>query len=128
MSVRTGQEVIQRLKEHPPTLHHRGQKIEDITTEPGIKGGVASLASLYDHQWEHEAASLFTSPSSGEKVGITHIIPKTKEELVKLGDAMHLRAEFTQGMMGRMPDYLNRAMAAYAGSAEFLDKNRDGFA
>lgn len=128
MSARTGQEVIQRLKEQPPTLYHRGQKIEDITTEPGIRGGVTSLAALYDHQWEHEATSLFTSPSSGDKVGITHIIPKTKEELVRLGDAMHLRAEFTQGMMGRMPDYLNRALAAYAGSAEFLDKNRDGFA
>jgi 4-hydroxyphenylacetate 3-monooxygenase len=119
---------MQRLKEQPPTLYHRGRKIEDITTEPGIKGGVASLASLYDHQWEHEERSLFTSPSSGEKVGITHVIPKTKEELVRLGDAMHLRAEFTQGMMGRMPDYLNRAIAAFAGSAEFLNKNRAGFA
>ena len=128
MSARTGKELLQRFKEHPPALYHRGHKIKDITTEPGIRGGVESLASLYDHQWEFQELSLFPSPSSGDPVGITHIIPETKDELVRLGDAMYLRAEFTQGMMGRMPDYLNRAIAAYAGSAAFLNKNRDGFA
>lgn len=128
MGARRGAEVIQRFKEEPPALYHRGHKVADITTEPGIAGGVKSLAALYDHQWAHPEVSLYTSPSSGEAVGITHMIPTTKEELTRLGDAMHLRAEFTQGMMGRMPDYLNRAMAAYAGGADFLNKNRDGFA
>ncbi|MEZ4712481.1 MAG: 4-hydroxyphenylacetate 3-monooxygenase, oxygenase component [Caldilineaceae bacterium] len=128
MGARRGAEVIQRLKDQPPALFHRGRKVADITTEPGIEGGVKSLAALYDHQWAHPDFSLYTSPSSGDPVGITHIIPETKAELTRLGDAMHLRAEFTQGMMGRMPDYLNRAMAAYAGGAEFLNKNRDGFA
>lgn len=128
MGARRGEEVIQRLREQPPALYHRGQKVADITTEPGIKGGVKSLAALYDHQWEHKEVSLYTSPTSGDLVGITHLIPQTKEELIQVGQAMHLRAEYTQGMMGRMPDYLNRALAAYAGGAEFLNKNREGFA
>jgi len=128
MGARRSEEVIARFKEQPPAIYHCGKKVEDITTEPGIKNGVKSLASLYDHQWEHPDASLYISPTTGDKVSITHLIPKTKEELTKVGDAMHLRGEFTQGMMGRMPDYLNRAMAAYAGGAEFLNKNRDGFA
>ncbi|MEM7343464.1 MAG: 4-hydroxyphenylacetate 3-monooxygenase, oxygenase component [Chloroflexota bacterium] len=128
MGARRGAEIIQRFKEQPPAIYHRGKKVEDITTEPGIKGGVQSLAALYDHQWETAEVSLYKSPTTGEQVGITHMIPETKEVLTKIGDAMHLRAEYTQGMMGRMPDYLNRAMAAYAGGAEFLNKNRDGFA
>jgi len=128
MSARRGAEVIARFKEQPPALYHRGKKVEDITTEPGIRGGVKSLASLYDHQWAHPNESLYPSPTTGDPVGITHMIPRTKEDLVALGNAMHLRAEYTQGMMGRMPDYLNRAMAAYAGGAEFLNNNRDGFA
>ena len=128
MGARRGAEVIQRLKEQPPALYHRGQKVQDITAEPGIQNGVKSLAALYDHQWAHPDVSLYKSPSSGEPVGITHMIPTAKEELVRLGNAMHLRAEFTQGMMGRMPDYLNRAVAAYAGGAEFLNENRNGFA
>ena len=51
MPARTAEQVIQRLKEQPPALYHRGKKVEDITTEPGIMNGVHSLASLYDHQW-----------------------------------------------------------------------------
>jgi 4-hydroxyphenylacetate 3-monooxygenase len=128
MGARRGSEVIERFKAQPPALYHRGKKVEDITTEPGIKGGVRSLASLYDHQWDTPEISLCPSPTGGDLIGITHLIPKTKAELIRLGEAMVCRAEFTQGMMGRMPDYLNRAMAAYAGGAEFLNKNRDGFA
>lgn len=120
MPARTAQQLIDRFKEHPPALYHHGQRITDITTEPGIKNGVHSLAALYDHQWQHPDISLYPSPSSGDPVGITHIIPQTKEELKAVGKAMHLRAGYTQGMMGRMPDYLNRAIAAYAGSADFL--------
>ncbi len=128
MPARNAQQVLAQLKEQPPALYHRGQKIEDITTEPGIKNGVHSLADLYDHQWEHQDTSLYTSPNSGDPVGITHMIPKTKEELKAIGNAMHLRATHTQGMMGRMPDYLNRAIASYAGSADFLSVQGDQFA
>jgi 4-hydroxyphenylacetate 3-monooxygenase len=56
------------------------------------------------------------------------MIPRTREELTAVGDTMHLRAEYTQGMMGRMPDYLNRSLAGYAGSADFLKVQSDQFA
>ena len=120
MPARTAEQLIARLRERPPALYHRGKKVADITSEPGLKNGVLSLASLYDHQWEHEATSLFTSPTTGDKVNITFMVPRTREELTAIGEAMYQRARFTLGMMGRMPDYLNRAIAGYAGSADFL--------
>ena len=120
MPARTGSEVLDRFKNSPPSLWHRGALVEDITTEPGIKNGVKSLAGLYDHQWEHQDLSLYRSPTTGDPVGITHMIPQTVDDLKAIGVAMHKRAESTQGMMGRMPDYLNRAMAGYAGGAKFL--------
>jgi 4-hydroxyphenylacetate 3-monooxygenase len=128
MPARTGQQLIERFKEQPPTLYHRGKLVTDITTEPGIKNGVFSLADLYDHQWQHPEVSLYTSPSTSDQVGITHRIAQTKEELKAVGQAMYLRAAHTQGMMGRMPDYLNRAIAGYAGSADFLKVQGDQFA
>lgn len=120
MPARRGSDVIDRFQECPPALYHKGELVEDITTEPGIKNGVHSLAALYDHQWEHADISLYDSPTTGHKVGITHMIPETTDDIKAIGTAMHKRAESTQGMMGRMPDYLNRAMAGYAGGAEFL--------
>ncbi|MEZ4732934.1 MAG: hypothetical protein R3E79_38025 [Caldilineaceae bacterium] len=53
MPARTAQQVIARLQAQPPALYHRGRRIADVTTEPGIKNGVHSLADLYDHQWTH---------------------------------------------------------------------------
>ncbi|MEM7333484.1 MAG: 4-hydroxyphenylacetate 3-monooxygenase, oxygenase component [Chloroflexota bacterium] len=128
MPARTAEQVIQRLQEQPPAIYHRGEKVEDITTEPGLAGGVKSLASLYDHQWENKEMALYESPDTGDLVSKTFMIPKTREDLVSIGDAMHQRGEFTQGMMGRMPDYINRSMAGYAGSAEFLKTQSDQFA
>ena len=128
MAARTAEQVIQRFKDEPPALYHRGKKVDDITTEPGISGGVKSLASLYDHQWENKEIALYESPNSGEKVSKTFMIPKTRDELVSIGKAMHQRGEFTQGMMGRMPDYINRSMAGYAGSADFLKVQNSQFA
>lgn len=128
MPARTADQVIQRFKEQPPALYHRGKQVSDITTEPGIKNGVNSLAALYDHQWENKDRDLFKSPSSGNLINNTFMIPRTREDLTRIGNTMHKRGEFTQGMMGRMPDYLNRAMAGYAGSADFLKVQSAQFA
>ena len=128
MPARTAQQVIARLQAQPPALYHRGKRVADITTEPGIKNGVHSLADLYDHQWIHRDQSLYTSPTSGDPVSITFQIPTTVAELTAIGDAMQMRAAYTLGMMGRMPDHLNRAMMGYAGSADFLRVQGDHFA
>ena len=46
-------------------LWHRGRKVEDITTEEGLAGGVRSLAGRYDLQYEEADRLLF--PSAGER-------------------------------------------------------------
>ncbi len=128
MPARTAQQLIDRLQKQPPAIYHRGKRVLDVTTEPGFKNGVQSLASLYDHQWENRDVALYPSPDSGDLVSKTFMIPTTQDELSAIGDAMHQRAEFTQGMMGRMPDYLNRSLAGYAGSADFLAVQGEQFA
>ncbi len=120
MGARRGEAVIRRLREQPVELWHRGQQVRDLTAEPGIANGIRSLARLYDAQWESPDRMLFTSPSSGEQVGRSFMIPATREELMSIGDMMLTWARQSFGMMGRSPDYLNRALSAYAGSAAFL--------
>jgi 4-hydroxyphenylacetate 3-monooxygenase len=48
------------------------------------------------------------------------MILKTGEELTSIGSMMKMWADHTFGMMGRSPDYLNQALSAYAGGADFL--------
>jgi 4-hydroxyphenylacetate 3-monooxygenase len=120
MGARHGQDVIRKLKDQPAELWHRGRRVQDVTSEPGLAGGVKSLAELYDLQWEHPEKMLFDSPTTGHNVGRSFMIPKTREELASIGEMMMTWARHTFGMMGRSPDYINRAISAYAGGADFL--------
>jgi 4-hydroxyphenylacetate 3-monooxygenase len=127
MAARSGQQVLEELKEHGPELWHRGERVEDVTTHPAFKNAVASLAELYDLQWDRPEVMLFDSPSSGDKVGRSHMIPRTTEDLESITRMMKVWASH-HGMMGRAPDYLNRAISAYAGGAEFLAHQGSQFA
>jgi 4-hydroxyphenylacetate 3-monooxygenase len=117
---RRGEQVLDRLRESPPCLWYRGRQIEDVTTHPATRHCLESLAAIYDQQWTQPEALLFDSPSSGKKVGRTFLAPRTIEELRSVGHAMKVRADLHFGMMGRAPDYLNRAITGLAVGAAFL--------
>jgi 4-hydroxyphenylacetate 3-monooxygenase len=117
---RRGEQVLQRLHEQPPALWYRGEPVKDVITHPALKNGVQSLARLYDLQWQHPEVMLYDSPTSGHKVGRSFMMPKTHDELRSISRAMKMWADATFGMMGRAPDYLNRAITAYAAGASFL--------
>ena len=84
------------------------------------RGGVDTLAKLYDLQWKNPDVSLYDSPTSGNKVARSFLMPKTHDELVSISRAMKVWEDYTHGMMGRVPDYINRAMTGYAAGAPFL--------
>lgn len=117
---RRGSDVLQRLREQPPTLYYAGERIADVTTHPATRNGVASLAHLYDVQWEQADVMLYDSPTTANKVGRSFLMPTTRDELSGISRMMQVWANASFGMMGRSPDYLNRAMTGYAAGAAFL--------
>ena len=117
---RRGSDVLRRLRERAPTLWYRGERVADVTTHEAFRGGVATLAELYDLQWQRAAEALFDSPTSGRSVARSFQQPRTAVELTQIGRALALAAQHTHGMMGRVPDYLNRAISGYAAGAPFL--------
>jgi 4-hydroxyphenylacetate 3-monooxygenase len=124
---RRGEQVLRRLREQPPSIWYRGEQVKDVTTHPALRGGVATLAHLYDLQWQHADKTLFTSPTTGRKVARSFMLPKTHEELRSISVAMKVWHDHTRGMMGRVPDYINRAMAGYAAGAPFLSESDPRF-
>lgn len=117
---RRGAQVLERLRTHAPSVWYQGERVEDVTAHPAFTGGVQTLARLYDLQWRDPEISLFESPTTGRKVGRSFMIPRTHEELGTISSAMKAWADETCGMMGRAPDYLNRAVTGYAAGAPFL--------
>ena len=54
-------------------------------------------------------------PETGESINISHMIPRSREDLEKRHRCLQRIAEFTVGLMGRTPDYMNVTYAGFAG-------------
>ena len=50
---RRGADVLARLRDRPPAIWYRGERVNDVTAHPAFSGGVATLGRLYDLQWQH---------------------------------------------------------------------------
>jgi 4-hydroxyphenylacetate 3-monooxygenase len=106
-----------------------GERVRDVTTHPGLKGGAQAIASLYDMQLDPKLRDEMTyvSPTSGDRVGLSFLIPRTREDLEKRRVMMLNWARTTCGMMGRSPDFMNVTYAAWAGAEAFFAQGRPEF-
>lgn len=112
MPAKTGKEYIERLKKANNNVYIHGERVDDVTEHPAFKNVIKSMAHLYDLQYEKPEKMLYTSPTTGEKVGMTFLQPRTVEDLIKRREAMQEWARTSGGMMGRSPDYLNAEVMA----------------
>ena len=129
MPARTGAEYIKGLQEQEREIWLRGERIKDVTTHPGLANGVRAIASLYDLQHDPGLRDEMTyiSPTSGERVGLSFVIPRTRHELERRGAMMLRWARTTCGMMGRSPDFMNVTFAAWAAAAKYFGRSRPEF-
>ncbi len=122
MGARNGMQYLAGLREQEREVWLDGERVRDVTAHVGLAGGARAIALLYDLQSEPEMRDEMTyvSPSSGEPVGLSFIIPRTREELERRSRMMLNWARATCGMMGRSPDFMNVIFAAWAGAADFF--------
>ena len=126
MPVRTGQEYITGLKDRPKEVWLDGERVKDVTTHPALRNGVRSVAALYDMQHDPllREEMTFASPTTGEPVGLSFMVPKTIDDLVRRREMMSRWAWASCGMMGRSPDFMNAIFSAWAGSADYFAQDR----
>src|SRR2546426_3751051 len=129
MPARTGAEYIKGLQDQEREIWLRGERVKDVTTHPGLANGVRAIASLYDLQHDPTLRDEMTyvSPTSRKRVGLSFVIPRTKQELERRGAMMLRWARTTCGMMGRSPDFMNVTFAAWAASGGYFARGRPPF-
>ena len=129
MPVRTGEEYLQGLRERPPEVWVGGQRVRDVTSHSGFANGARSVAALYDMQNDPALLDEMTyqSPTSGERVGMSFIMPENLDDLERRRRMFYRWATYHGGMMGRTPDYMNAAFVAMASAAPYFDQDREGF-
>jgi len=128
MPVRTGAQYIKSLQDEREVWID-GERVGDVTTHPAFRGCITTVAALYDMQHGSlQNKMTYASPSTGDPVGLSFLIPKNKKDFHRRRGMMTLWAQATVGMMGRSPDYVNVSIAAMAAAAEYFGRNRPEFA
>jgi 4-hydroxyphenylacetate 3-monooxygenase len=130
MPARTGAQYLAGLRGRQTEVWLRGERVTDVTVHPGLAGGAQAIASLYDLQSDpaHRDEMTFTSPDTGDTLGLSFIIPRTRDDLVRRRVMMLNWARTTCGMMGRSPDFMNVTFACWAGSADYFGRSKPAFA
>lgn len=129
MSARNGTQVLDRLKKEPPSLWVEGEQVTDPTTHPRTANASKSLAALYDLQHNPDLVDTmtFTSPTSGDRVGMSFIIPRTREDLERRSAMNKVWADSCLGFMGRTPDYMNANVMAAGTAPDYFAKTDPRF-
>jgi 4-hydroxyphenylacetate 3-monooxygenase len=130
MPARTGAEYLQGLKGRNTEVWLGNERISDVTTHPALRHCARSVAHLYDMQ--HDPAlrdeMTYISPTSGKRVGLSFITPRSLEDLQRRSRMMLHWSRYSGGMLGRSPDYLNVDLMAGAAAADFFGQNDPRFA
>jgi 4-hydroxyphenylacetate 3-monooxygenase oxygenase component len=115
---RTGRQFLDGLAGDRREIWLGGSLITHPLEHPQLEAAARSMARVFDLQHEHADEMLMPSPKDGKPVNLSHIVPRSREDLTRRRRAFELTAAATAGMMGRTPDYLNVTFACFAGAAE----------
>ena len=124
--IRTGEQYLAGLRDDR-VVWTRGKQVKDVTKEPGMKNGAATLASFLDRQHAEPYRDTVTYlDDDGERCARAFQIPKSKEDVLARGRAYYEWAKWSNGMFGRTPDYKNASLMAFASATEFLAQGVKG--
>jgi 4-hydroxyphenylacetate 3-monooxygenase oxygenase component len=116
---RSGAQFLEGLNQGAREIWLRGERITHPLDHPELRAAALSLAKVFDLQHEHTEEMLAPSPDDDSLlVNVTHLIPRTREDLERRRRAFEMVAALSGGVMGRTPDYLNVTFACFAGRSD----------
>jgi 4-hydroxyphenylacetate 3-monooxygenase len=131
MGARTGREYIERLDSMSPTIQIHGETVTGgVSQHPAFRGIAKTYAELYDLQHEPELRDVMTypSPTTGERVGRSFMVPRTIEDLRSRREMMSVWANYSGGTLGRTGDYLNSSLMALSEAGPWFAQADPAFA
>jgi 4-hydroxyphenylacetate 3-monooxygenase len=123
MPARTGREFLDRLAASSQRVEIQGETLTGgIADHPAFRNVVRTYAELFDMQHDPACRDVLTyeSPSTGDRVATSFLVPRTQADLDKRHQAFRLWAGRSLGMLGRTGDYLNSALMALASAADWF--------
>lgn len=117
MPARSGDQFLRGLKDSR-RIWIGSDRVSDVASHPAFAGAARGLASVFDLQHKFAADCLMPDPETGEPINVSHIIPHSKEDVLRRHRGLERIAEHTVGLMGRTPDYVNVTYAGFVGRTD----------
>ena len=114
MGARTGEEFLKGLRTRGREIWLGDERVDDVTEHPAFAGAAASVAMVFDRQHDFADDCLMPDPETGEPINVSHMIPRSVDDLKRRHRGLARIAEATVGLMGRTPDYMNVTFAGFA--------------
>jgi 4-hydroxyphenylacetate 3-monooxygenase len=119
MPIRTGRAYLDSLRDDRE-IWIDGERVADVTRDPRFAAAARTMAELYEMQ--HDPAlqprMTYASPDTGEPAGLSFLLPRSVDDLVRRREMVKLWADATCGMMGRSPDFMNIMLTGYASASD----------
>jgi 4-hydroxyphenylacetate 3-monooxygenase len=117
MAARTGEQFLRGLVDSRE-IWVGSDKVSSPVDHPSLRGAALALAEVFDLQHRQAEACLMPDPETGEPINVSHMIPQSRDDLERRHRGLECVAEYSVGLMGRTPDYMNVTFAGFAGRAD----------
>ena len=118
MGARTGEQFLEGLRKTSRTVWVGDDRVDDVTAHPALAQAARTLAGVFDRQHRYADECLMRDPATGDTVSVSHMIPRSVDDLVRRNRGLARIAEATVGLMGRTPDYMNVKFACFAARSD----------
>src|SRR5215831_10190116 len=127
MGARTGKQFLRGLRDRRE-LWVGGDKIASMVDHPALAGAAHALSEVYDLQHQAADVCLMPDPETGEPINVSHMVPHSADDLQRRHRGLERIAEYSVGLMGRTPDYMNVTFAGFAGRCDewAINGNEEG--
>lgn len=125
MGARTGQQYLDKLNAMRPHITIDGEIVsENLTEHPAFRNVAQTYAKLFDLQHDPKFRDVLTypSPTTGDPVNVSFLVPKTLEDLERRRAGIQVWAEYSNGFLGRTGDYMNSSLTALAAAKKWFEK------
>ncbi|HJX76745.1 4-hydroxyphenylacetate 3-hydroxylase N-terminal domain-containing protein [Glutamicibacter sp.] len=123
MSARTGEQYRAGLKDSREVW--LGNEQIDITEHPAFQGSINGMAAYFDYQHKYAADCLMQDAETGEEHNVSLLRPHNAEDIARRHRAFDRLARYSNGMLGRTPDYVNVVLAGHASRPDIFAKSGD---
>jgi len=117
MPARTGRQFLAGL-ERAREVWLEGRRVASVVAHPSLRGAARALADVFDLQHAQADRCLGPDPETREPINLSHVIPRSRDDLRARHRCLEAIAEYSVGLMGRTPDYMNVTFAGFAGRAQ----------